>query len=347
MWSPESSVVRANSAMRRYLVALTAGGITAIGFLGLSLVGLNALGALPPPQMSNSLCMDEKLNSMRLDRPTNPNLLVVGSSVAWRHFNAPAAIALDPSLRPYNAGFCGAKITQTEQVTRWLTHRLPSVKRVVLMASPFDFVECANSESSRFDVAEADRFVFGGESRATLYARYFDPVTLVLNARNIRAQRRVVSSLDPLVQDRFGDAPSEPEKSRGLFYGSAGELDPQCFAALNRTARNLDAAGIAFDVVLTPTQSDWNKLYGEPNQFSARLRSAVQRSLAGSDAELVGSTAPPPDDAFYDAIHFRWSSTGAYTQALLSSMRPMRMSNLTSSDDRGARRLKGQDASGA
>jgi hypothetical protein len=85
-------------------------------------------------------------------------------------------------------------------------------------------------------------------------------------------------------------------------------------------ARQLERSGIALNIVLTPTKQAWTKLYGEPGQFTPRLRSFVQRSLAGSGAELVESVFQPPDDAFYDAIHFRWSSTGSYTKALMNSV---------------------------
>ncbi len=314
-----TGIVRGGAAradMRLYLASIAIGALLTLAVLVYALVGLSAAGALPPPQFANSLCMDEKLAGMRMAPPRDPDLLVVGSSVAWRHFNGSAAQAAAPGLRPYNAGFCGARLVQTEQVALWLTARLPSVRRVVLVASPFDFQGCTDHADARFDVDDADRFVFGGASPARFYARYFDPVTLIRNAASIRAARRDMHGPDPLVQDRFGDGPSEPVRSRGLFYDRGEPLDPSCFVSLHRLAVALAGQGRRLDVTITPLHPAWRARYDDP-----RLAGAVAAALAGTGARFHPRIHTPASASFYDAIHIRWSATAGYTRALVQAIR--------------------------
>lgn len=302
--------------MQRYLLCFALGAALTFLCLAGGLIGLKAAGALPPPQISNSLCIDEKLNAMRSHPPQAPRLLVVGSSVAWRHFNSAEAVKIDPLIRPYNAGFCGAKISQTARVASWLSNRLPTVRHVVLVASPFDFETCRGDETSQFDIKDADRFVFGKGSAALFYARYFDPVTLISNARGIRENRASSASLNPLVQNIWGDGPSEPPASRGLHYGSVRELDDSCFASLHEMAVGLEAQGIAFDVALMPMQLEWNRLFGEPRLLH-ELEGKAKGALAGTQARLHVSFIRMPQTAYFDAMHLRWSSTPAFTRAVL------------------------------
>ncbi|RDE06298.1 hypothetical protein [Sphingomonas aracearum] len=307
-------------AIKRYLLAMVAGALITAAVALNWLAFLQSRGSLPPPQLANSLCMDEKLKAMRLQPPASPTLLVVGSSVAWRHFNSAAAIAFDPLVRPYNAGFCGAKIDQTARVTSWLTERLGTVRHVALIASPFDFEDCSSPvEPSRFDIADADRLVFGDRPMPFFYARYFDPWTLLHNARGLRAERTDPGAPDPLVQTPLGDGPSEPLHSRGLFYGKVGSLDPACFVALRRTALEQHAAGRRFDVAITPLHQEWVK--GASQSLAlARLDAGIRAALAGTDARFHPLILRPDADAFYDAIHIRWSSTPAFTRALLEQI---------------------------
>lgn len=307
--------------MQLYLLAMLGGALLTLGLLGGALATLKARDALPPPQFSNSICIDEKLHSMRMGMPSDPNLLVVGSSVAWRHFNSPAAIAADPGLRPFNAGLCGAKMTQVRKVSSWLTTRLPSVRHVLLIASPLDFEACTKADPSQFEIADADDYIFGGASPVRFYARYFDPVTLAGNAGMIRSARSSMFAPDPLFQDRFGDAPNQPSRSRGLFYGAV-QPDPACFAALRQTAQNLQRKQIAFDVTITPLHPEWSRRFGGP-AFAATFDRDMRASLAGTGARYDATPYQPAPDAFYDAIHIRWSATAAYTRALLGEARPI------------------------
>jgi hypothetical protein len=302
--------------MRRYLLAMVIGALLMFATLAAALVSLKAYDTLPPPQFSNSLCIDEKLHSMRAGIPADPNLLIVGSSAAWRHFNSPAAIAADPSLRPFNAGFCGARMTQVRKVSAWLTARLPTVRHVLLIASPLDFENCTKADPSQFDVLDADAYVFGKASPARFYARYFDPLTLAYNAGMIRTARGSMFAPEPLFQNSYGDAPNQPDRSRGLFYGAV-KLDPACFAALRQTAHMLERKGIAFDVTITPLHPEWVSRYGG-GAFATAFPDMIRTSLVGTGARYDATRHQPDPRAFYDAIHIRWSATAAYTRSVLA-----------------------------
>lgn len=303
-------------AMRRYLLGLLLGGVLAsLLLLGLFAV-LSHRGILAPPQLSNNLCLDEKLTFMRDHPPANPNLLVVGSSVAWRHFNSPEAVRLDPSLRPYNAGLCGTNIAQTERVTTWLMGRFPSTKKVVLIASPIDFANCSDDAPSTFDVEVADRFVFERAEPYGFYLRYFDPGTLLFNSIGLRGKRTDPTSFESLVINAYGDGPLEPPQARELLYGAAS-FDPACFTALRRTAQEVGRR-VPLTVALTPLHPLWSERFDPDGASKRKLEQGTRAALAGTGARLL--TGPAfPEEAFFDAIHLRWSRTPGFTRFLLSS----------------------------
>lgn len=305
-----------STQMQRYLLGLGAGMLLMLGFMAATLAGLSSYGSLPPPQFSNSICMDEKIAFMRERPPVRPDLLVVGSSVGWRHFNSPLAAA--HGYKPYNAALCGSPLSQTEQVTNWLTTRLTSVRQVLLIVSPIDLENC-HSGTSQFDVKVADRYVFGGGFPARYYATYFDPVTFARNAASIGDRRKDIGNFGALVMNEFGDGPIEP-KSRGLFYGDV-DLSPSCFVSLRRTALSLQARNIDFSVALTPLSPDWMLKYDVGGRISEPMQLGVKNALQGTGASFLGSPARFQQSAFFDAIHIRWSHTPEFTSAILADLK--------------------------
>ncbi|WP_435169051.1 hypothetical protein [Falsirhodobacter sp. 1013] len=313
-------------SMGRYLLALVAGALMVPGLFLLMLALLDPDETRPPPQFSNSLCVDEKLAAMRRSPPQDPDLLVIGSSVAWRHFNSPEAIELRPGLHPYNAGFCGANIKQTEAVANWMLTRLPSLKEVILIASPVDFEHCEDQSTNTlfpagFDVTEADTFVFADGSPLLYYLRYFDPMTLWRNGRGLEARRTDIRSYASLVTDEFGDGPIEPPGSRRLLYG-APTFDAACFAGLHRIGMELRKRGIGFHVAVTPLHPEWLRLYDQGGQVTATLDTAIREALAGTGGRFIKAGTGIEEAAFFDGIHLRWSYTDEYTRFLLAEVRP-------------------------
>lgn len=308
----------ATGAMRRYVAALAVGHVLAVAVILLVLSYLSLSGSLPAPLIANSQCIDEKLRAMRLNPPRAPNLLVVGSSVAWRHFNGEEAQRLHPQLRPYNAGFCHANIRQTEASALWLVDRFPTVRSVLLLASPKDFEGCESEPAAQFDFTDADRYVFEGAAPPLYYLRYFDPAAFLRNASTIAVARRDPAVAAPMVINSTGDGPSRLTW-RGLHYAGIAP-EQSCFQALRSLARELGLRGVRLHVTVTPMHPEWKATYGG-KAYPAALERGIEQALEGANAEYHPQPMEPKQANFYDAMHLNWDATPAYTAELLSSMK--------------------------
>ena len=198
---------------------------------------------LPPPAFSNSLCVDEKLRFLRHNPIDQPNLLVIGSSVAWRHVDGDVLRSSAPELRPFNGALL-LHANQSAYVADWLLDRQPSIRQVVMIVDPLDFAGCWKVPDAVFDREDADHYVYQQASRWGAITRYFSPRSLLRNARTIKAQRANEIEWDPLVFTRHGDGPLEARADRGLFYG---EPDRWTIAASQRltAVRTAGAAAAA------------------------------------------------------------------------------------------------------
>ncbi len=189
-----------------YIGSLLGGLLGALATFYLLLLTLLATGHLPPPAFTNSLCIDEKLSFLREHPVASPELLVIGSSVAWRHFDGAAVANGAQGMRPLNGGFCGLHANQSVYVANWLLDHQPTVRQVVMIASPQDFAECHKKPEAVFDRADVSNFVYGGASRWPYYMRYFSPGSLLRNA--LQGQG---SACQP---DRAGSAGFRPLRGR-------------------------------------------------------------------------------------------------------------------------------------
>lgn len=311
-----------------YLLALLAGALLIIPVFAGIVAVLDYRQSMAPPLLSNNPCVDRKLAFMRDHRPSNVNLLVAGSSTAMRHFNSPEAIRIDPSLRPYNAGLCAINLWKSEQVTNWLTHRLPGVRRVLLFASSLDYGDCRPSAPPSLNVAEADRFVFGDTWRLGFYLKSFNATILARNSMNERRRRTDRTWFDAVVLNRFGDAPLQPPRDRPEWYVEA-KLDERCLTTLHRTARELDSRGIQLAVVESPMDPRWREEFDRSGEHTALMRRRIRDALTGTHAVLIEDHNHFSPGEFYDAVHLRASSTPRFTRSVLSQLETL---------DRGASR---------
>ena len=198
-----------------------------------SLLSLRATNNLPPPIVTNSLCFDEKLQWISQNLPSSPpDLLVFGSSVAWRHFDGQQAIQSGLAKNPYNLAFCGARISQTTFVVNYFLskERFRSPRRALIIAAPEDFEGCTLPDEQVFLPQDADRELFS-KWRLSLYLRNIDFVPFVRNAMIVRAKRTGAIALDPLVSTKSGDGPLNTNESRGLTYGRITTFSWDCFSA--------------------------------------------------------------------------------------------------------------------
>lgn len=307
-----------NGISARYLVAVVVGLLGALAAFCLFLYGLHRTGNLPPPAFSNSLCVDEKLNFLRQSRLADPNLLVIGSSVAWRHFDGQTIVNADAGSRPLNGAFCGLHANQSVYVANWLLDREPTVKRVVMIVDPLDFSGCWRVRGAVFDRADVDAYVYGQALPWMYYMRYFSPVSLVRNALSVKGKRNGLNEWDPLEFNRYGDGPLRPEGSRNMYYTRPEALDQSCFASLHKLAMRLKSESRDLTVVTTPLHPDWKTQQDPDGQFLADFDQRLNASLAGTPALYWNADREwqPPVDGFVDAIHMRWSAAKAFSAKL-------------------------------
>ncbi|CAN5502902.1 hypothetical protein BH10PSE16_BH10PSE16_14770 [soil metagenome] len=309
-----------------YMASLLGGVLGALAAFYCLLLMLHTTGNLPPPAFSNSLCIDEKLNFLREQPAASPNLLVIGSSVAWRHFDGAAVVSHAPELRPLNGAFCGLHAHQAVYAANWLLDRQPTVRQVLMIAAPQDFADCSKKKDAVFNRDDADDFVYGGASRWPYYLQYFSPVSLIGNARRVKAKRANLIELDPLVFTSFGDGPLQTKTSlEGLGYGRPEPLDPACFQSLQSLATRLQKEGRQLTVVSSPLNPAWKAREDADgafiHDFNTRLRDVMKTTgnrYWNADAEWTTPLA-----SFTDAIHLRWSAAQDFSAALARHIQPV------------------------
>jgi hypothetical protein len=305
-----------------YLATLGGVAIALLALFWLALETLNGLGILPPPQLSNNLCMDQKLAYLRAHDIANPTLLMVGSSVAWRGIDS--AIVREASggkSMPLNGAFCGLKLNQTEFTTAYLLAHYPSVRTVVAVLAPQDLTECSTSNTDVFDPQDVDDFVFRRDMEFGFYLKYFDPLTLLKNAAILRWERSGRFPIETITINRYGDAPIDTDMSRGLIYGALAPVDPLCLSSLRRLARHTAAQGRNLIVVTMPISPVWKASYDPSGAVIQDLSRHVQIALAGTGATLWDANRDFAMNAngFVDAIHLRWSAAKVFTRAMVSA----------------------------
>jgi len=233
----------------------------------------------------------------------------VGSSIALRNIDT-AAIARDnPQVRPLNGAFCGLAMNQSAFATQFLIDRLPGVSDVLLLLDPFDMSSCRASKTAVFDQADVGAYLSGAPD-LDYYFKYFDPFSLITNAAG-RKER-----FTP-----YGDLPLDTDRYFGLVYGPPRPSQPECLAALNAFALDLQKRGIALTVSTMPLMSGWSRAYDPDSRAAKALAAELASALAGTQARLwdTWSTLDVPAADFTDAVHLRWSATARFTRRLVSA----------------------------
>src|SRR6185312_6681898 len=262
-----------------------------LSLLWLGLAAFDHFDLLPPPQLSNNLCMDQKLAYFRAHPVEEPTILATGSSVTWRNFDSSAVLqASGGRAVPLNGAFCGLKMNQTAYVTEYLVGRIPSIQEVMTILAPQDLIDCKTTNPRVFDPADVDDFVFRRSSEFAFYLKYFDPLTLIKNVFILRAMRTGGLPFDEIRMDRYGDAPLDTKASRDLTYGALPPLDPE-----------------------------WKTQYDPDGAVMRNMTHHIRQALAGSGAVFWDANhnfAMDPD-AFIDAVHIRWSAAKIFSRALI------------------------------
>jgi hypothetical protein len=309
----------------RFLMGLLSGVLGSLATFYLVLFALLKTDNLPPPAFSNSLCIDDKLRFMRESPLASPDLLIIGSSVAWRHVDGELVAHRLGGVTPLNAGFCGLQVNQSAFVANWLLDQHPSIRQVVLLVAPQDFASCRKKPDAIFDREDATQFVFEGASRWPYYITYFSPTSLIRNARTVKDKRHNLAEFDPLVFTRFGDGPIKSQSpARGLLYGVPDPLDASCLAALNALSTGLNGGGRQLLVVATPIHPEWKAQFDPNGQVLSNFESSLRAQLAPTGGRFWNAAVEwtPEAASFTDALHLRWSAARDFSLALSQRMRP-------------------------
>ena len=307
-----------------YLVTLALTSVVLfIAYIG-TLYALDWNRALPPPSIVNEVCADEKLEWLRDNPPQSPNLLVVGSSIAWRDIDSEQFVQRQPTIRPLNGGVCHLQVNQTGFVTDYFLRHIPSIRTVVAVLVPQDFTDCTTTPSRLFDPRTADAYVFGRDWPYRFYVTQFDPIALVRNAAGIRAMRDGTNKYDSMVMSRYGDGPLRIVGNRGLLYGKIAGYDPACFAALHDLAASVTKGGRRLFVATGPLNPAWSARFDQQGRLHRDLIAGIRSALQGTGAEFwngADAFAGASSD-FTDAIHINAPAAQRYSALLAAALDP-------------------------
>lgn len=304
-----------------YLATLLGSAVGMLLISGLGLAGLGHFDLRPPPQFSNNLCLDEKLDWLRAHPFESPSVLAVGSSVTWRNFDAESVRDVSGGrAAPLNAAFCGLQMNQTAFTAEYFLARSPGVRDVLTIVAPVDLAECSTHDARVFDPKDVDDYIFRHRWRYGFYLKYFDPVTLAKNVWITHVIRNGKLPLDSVVFDRYGGSPLDTTASRPtLVYGALPAVDPVCLSALHELAARLTANRQRLVVVMEPMSPNWIAQYDPEGAGMRRLTDEVRGALVGSSATLwaPGTDLPLRSSAFIDAIHLRLSAARWFSRAIV------------------------------
>lgn len=303
----------------RYFAGLIAG-LVSVGVALLAIIALtDRLGHLPPPSLSNNLCIDEKLNFIRERSGIDPTVLFTGSSVTWRQLDGAAFAAQTDT--PFNGGMCGLKAHQTAFVTEWLLDHFHRVSTVITIVAPQDFESCTPEERAVFSREDGNAYVFDRSFGYLFYFTHFDPWTQTRNAFLMARRRSNDTTFDSVVMDDYGTGRITQVLDRDWAYPNM-RLDEACFAEFRALALGLRQRGIEFFVVNTPIKPDWLRKHDPDGKIVAAFDAGMRRALQGAgarywDAHRELDLATP---AFADPIHLKWDAARRFSREIAARL---------------------------
>lgn len=294
-----------------YIASVAVGVVASLATLVLGLAGLDWAGSLPAPPLANNVCVDEKLRFFRDAPALRPQIVALGSSVTWRHFDGAAFPQHGDTPAALNAGFCGLQVNQTLYTARLLLDWYPSTHSLIFIVSPPDFVNCSERNTKLFDDDAADAYVRRRWPTYSFYGIYFDPLSLTKNTV-LLATRRGDGSL---AYDRYGTSFITEHPNRGLHYGEVS-FDPDCFQALTELAAFAQQRGKALYVVLQPIHPEWEQRFDPSGEQMRAYRAAILRAIDGSTARLLDADheLSLEPEYFTDAIHLSKQGAQAFSR---------------------------------
>lgn len=297
---------------RRFFLALV--GFVAAFFVCTTAIAiaLEARGLLPPPPLSYTNCIDEKLtflHELPPEKLENANILAVGSSATWRNLDFNAWLEVQPDANPINIAPCYLHIDQIAYFARAMLKHTPNIETLLTVVHPRDFEECRPDYRQFVSEQGIKAYIFEKQSMTLKYLTNFR-TGLVRDLVTILTQPEYTALVE---MDRFGSGPltqRPPNPYRPDFV-----VDPDCKPFVTELEDAAADAGTRLVLVFLPIMEGWADEVDPDRSKHRALRAWItDRLKRESTLVLDANTLELPDEAFVDPVHLWWQYTPTLTQ---------------------------------
>ncbi|HLT77699.1 MAG TPA: hypothetical protein VKZ87_09955 [Ferrovibrio sp.] len=310
--------------MKRFAFGLLAGCIGVFGTIAAS-YGLLALASpenMPAPPITRLSALDEKLRYIRRNPELDPQILAIGSSIAWRQLDGAAFDAMAGRSGAFlNGGTVHLQMHQSREMLDFYLDHFSKVRSVLLLAGPPDFSDCSTAPAAMMPEDEAAAYAFRDWPAAYFYLRFFAPQRFIKAAANLPERQKPL--LGDLWLDRWGSGPLHvPETmQRGLRYGPTG-TDPACIDALLGMAGDLRARGVAFTLVFPPVHPAYREKYPAVMASLCGIARRLEPAIADGSLRLLQYQDDPRygEADFFDAFHLQFPAVQRFSGEVAQAM---------------------------
>ena len=109
-----------------------------LGFSFLKYHNLNVVDDLPPPNLSSSFSLNEKLRFLR-NKPKDAEIIALGSSMTLMNLNSEVVVQALGTKKYLNAGSWGASFTDTYRMLKVLAQTYPFMNTLIVSSNLIDF----------------------------------------------------------------------------------------------------------------------------------------------------------------------------------------------------------------
>jgi hypothetical protein len=257
---------------------------------------------MPAPAVSQVEALDVKFQHMRKHPTLDPDVIAVGSSMTWRHFDGKNFEA-HSGLSFFNGGTSYLKIHQSRYLANFYSDMYDARFYVKLTSLP-DFEDCTTVPASLFDREDVEDYVTGAKPEWFYYLKYLALTRYVRTG--LELPQRMAQLEGDLWQDEYASGPLHIP-NLGLRYGRQ-DFDPECLRQLYGMSDDLAQAGRHFLVALIPVHPDYLEKYPETEAQLKTLHDDMQIELRrnGHDVVMLAESGAYSPDDFFDAFHLQW-----------------------------------------
>jgi hypothetical protein len=307
--------------MRGYWFGNVAGVVAILSVMAGVITYLSHIDRMPAPALTLVQHLDEKLRYLRDHPEMTPELVAVGSSIAWRQFDGkPFAEQLGEG-HVLNGASAFLQVHQTRFLTNFYADHFPGLQTVMVMLGPTDFKDCSSVSAELFNSDDASGYAFRRHVSLIYYLKYFVPLTYLRRIASF--QRKRIPLTGEMWMDEYGSGPMQWTEGmmRGLRY-SAITLDKHCADALQHLVLDLTTRGIRPVVIFPPIHPEYRQLYPQTITDLKAVAEELRLSTGGQVQiiDIIEDTSCPED--FFDAVHLQWSAVQKLSRKLTDAVFP-------------------------